>query len=81
MIQYIYFPVTGGHYNRVSEHIAINTVNRMYLRPMTIDKLLLLMVPMSSLTHGSPRQHIWTFACGGGEDRPTLDEACPCDAR
>ena len=33
-----------------------------------------------SLTYDSPRQHIWTFACGGGEDRPTLDEACPCDA-
>ena len=33
-----------------------------------------------SLTHGSPRQHIWIITCGGSEDRPTLDEACPCDA-
>ena len=33
-----------------------------------------------SLTHGSPRQHIWTFAAGRTEDRPTLDDVCPCDA-
>ena len=31
-----------------------------------------------SLTHGYPRQHIWTFAA---EDRPTVIDACPCDAR
>ena len=33
-----------------------------------------------SLTHGSPRQHIWTFAAGISEDEPTRDDACPCDA-
>ena len=33
-----------------------------------------------SLTHGSPRQHIWTFAAGHSEDQPTRDDACPCDA-
>ena len=33
-----------------------------------------------SLTHGSPRQHIWTFAAGSSEDRSTRDDACPCDA-
>ena len=32
-----------------------------------------------SLTHGSPRQHIWTFAAGGSES-PTNDDSCPCDA-
>ena len=33
-----------------------------------------------SLTHGSPRQHIWTFAAGASEDRPAWEDACPCDA-
>ena len=33
-----------------------------------------------SLTHGSPRQHIWTFAAGLSEDFPTRGDACPCDA-
>ena len=33
-----------------------------------------------SLTHGSPRQHIWTFAAGASEGIPTLIDVCPCDA-
>ena len=33
-----------------------------------------------SLTHGSPRQHIWTFAAGVAEvPTPTTYRACPCD--
>ena len=35
---------------------------------------------MVSITHGSPRQHIWTFASGlfsGPDSRP--DESCPCN--
>ena len=64
----------------LSEHI--NTDNWMHSRPMTIvSQIDGPSVSGISLTNSSPRQHIWTFACGGGEDRPTLDEACPCDAR
>ena len=33
-----------------------------------------------SLTHGSPQQHIWTFAAGYSEAQPTLTYVCPCDA-
>ena len=33
-----------------------------------------------SLTHGSPRQHIWTFAAGYSEDIRTRRDICPCDA-
>ena len=33
-----------------------------------------------SLTHGSPRQHIWTFAAGATEDNQFINDACPCDA-
>ena len=31
-----------------------------------------------STTHGSPRQHIWSFV--GGVDEMTADDACPCVA-
>ena len=33
-----------------------------------------------SLTHGTPRQHIWTFAAGATETQPTWIDVCPCDA-
>ena len=33
-----------------------------------------------SLTHGSPRQHIWTFAAGSSEKDFNDYDACPCDA-
>ena len=33
-----------------------------------------------SLTHGNPRQHIWTFAAGIRESHQTRNDACPCDA-
>ena len=33
-----------------------------------------------SVTHGSPQQHIWTFATGAAEGSPTQSWFCPCDA-
>ena len=33
-----------------------------------------------SLTHGSPRQHIWTFVVGVSENSPGSRDVCPCDA-
>ena len=35
-----------------------------------------------SLTHGTPRQHIWTFACGVNEIERTRSDRdnCPCDS-
>ena len=32
-----------------------------------------------SITHGSPRQHIWTFAAGVAEQNADSDTMCPCD--
>ena len=32
-----------------------------------------------SLTYGSPRQHIWTFAAGSTETEPSHVDICPCD--
>ena len=33
-----------------------------------------------SVTHGTPRNHIWTFAAGAAEGSPTETYVCPCDA-
>ena len=33
-----------------------------------------------SVIHGSPQQHIWTFAAGRSEGNPTWTLSCPCDA-
>ena len=33
-----------------------------------------------SVTHGSPQQHVWTFAAGRAEGSPTMTGVCPCDA-
>ena len=31
-----------------------------------------------SIMHGSPRQHIWTFAGGVGEQNANVEATCPC---
>ena len=78
------FPVSGGDYTRVCGRINAyqyratdafeayddglrTTINGSYVSGV-------------SLTHGSPRQHIWTFAAGISESAHTRDDACPCDA-
>ena len=80
----VFFPVAGGNYTRVCGSIRayqyawpdgfetyhIGTVT-------TIDGAY---VSGISLTHGNPRQHIWTFACGVTEGDPTRADVCPCDA-
>ena len=33
-----------------------------------------------SVTHGSPRNHIWTFVAGRSEGNPSSSRVCPCDA-
>ena len=79
----VIFPVCGGDYTRVCGRIKayqysltdafeayddgrVTTINGSYVSGV-------------SLTHGSPRQHIWTFAAGISESQPTRDDACPCD--
>ena len=80
----VFFPVSGGDYTSVCGSIRAyqnywvdafeayydgntTTINGAYVAGV-------------SLTHGSPRQHIWTFAAGASEDKPTRDDVCPCDA-
>ena len=79
------FPVSGGEYSQVCGRIkayqwgqtsgfwgyrrGYNTIDDAYFSGVAV-------------THGSPRQHIWTFAAGAIEN-DTLDGApdlCPCDS-
>ena len=77
------FPVSGGVYTRVCGRIkgygtpnAFAAYNFGFVA--TIDDAY---VSGVSLTHGSPRQHIWTFAAGISEYFYHLStSACPCDA-
>ena len=80
----VIFPVSGGDYTRVCGRIigyqySHTDAFEAYDRgdATTIDGAY---VSGVSLTHGSPRQHIWTFAAGISEASVTRNDACPCDA-
>lgn len=76
------FPVSGGQYTQVCGRVkayqqglswgfyksqASYDINGPYMDGV-------------SVTHGSPRKHIWTFASGDSEGNPTQRWSCPCDA-
>ena len=78
------FPVSGGEYSRVCGRIKAYqwaTTNAFWSyhngRLTTIDGAY---VDGISVTHSSPRQHIWTFAAGHSEGNPGHTAICPCDA-
>ena len=80
----VIFPVSGGEYTRVCGKIiayqnwgtdAFRDYDNGFVT--TIDGSYATGV---SLTHGSPRQHIWTFVSGYGEYIPNQNYVCPCDA-
>ena len=80
----VFFPVSGGNYTSVCGSIRAYQYGGTDAfeayddgRVTTIEGAYVAGV---SLTHGSPRQHIWTFTAGHSEDQPTRDDACPCDA-
>ena len=78
------FPVSGGEYSRVCGRIkayqwgfTAGFLSYHYRYVTTIDGVYACGV---SLTHGTPRNHIWTFVAGGSESNPTQYWVCPCDA-
>ena len=80
----VIFPVSGGAYTSVCGTIRAyqngptDAFEAYHIgRVTTIDGPY---VSGVSLTHGSPRQHIWTFAAGIYESESTSRDACPCDA-
>ena len=79
----VIFPVSGGAYTSVCGTIRayqnqhtdafkaydngdVTTIDGAYVSGV-------------SLTHGRPRQHIWTFAAGYSDSESTRNDACPCD--
>ena len=80
----VFFPVSGGHYTSVCGSIRAyqysGTDGFEAYHDGNVTTIEGAYVSGVSLTHGSPRQHIWTFAAGYSEDRPTRDDVCPCDA-
>ena len=79
----VFFPISGGDYTSVCGSIrayqfgGIDAFEAYHKgRVTTIEGAYVAGV---SLTHGSPRQYIWTFAAGNSEDTPTRDDVCPCD--
>ena len=80
----VFFPVCGGDYTSVCGSIRAYQYSGLDAfepyhegRVTTIERAYVAGV---SLTHGSPRQHIWTFAAGATEDDPDRNNVCPCDA-
>ena len=79
------FRVTRGEYNKICGKIRAYQ----YASPdgfpripstlvATIDNAY---VDGVSVTHGTPRNHIWTFVAGTSEGDPNSIGACPCDAK
>ena len=77
------FPVSGGEYSRVCGRIkayqwggtiAFESYHHRYVT--TIDGAYSCGV---SVTHGTPRNHIWTFVAGISEGNPIWSGVCPCD--
>ena len=78
------FPVRGGEYTRICGRIrayqwgSTDGFDNYHLGLVTtIDDAY---VDGVSVTHGTPRNHIWTFAAGISEGNPTWSGICPCDA-
>ena len=79
----VVFPLNEVEYSQVCGRIraysyggsdAFYAYNR---NTSTIDEAYLSGV---SITHGRPRQHVWSFAAGLSEGNPTWPTSCPCDA-
>ena len=80
------FPVDGPQYNQVCGRVLAYRWGLTYAflgyhaNRQTIDGAY---VDGLSLTHGSPRTHIWTLASGwfnGTSNGPYRNQLCPCDA-
>ena len=81
----VFFPVSGGPYSQVCGRIRAYQYGLPYAflgynlgGQTTIDSVYFAGV---AVMHGSPRQHIWTFAAEPWENgtQPTATYHCPCD--
>ena len=75
----ITYPVCGEEYSQVCGRIKAYQYGwtAAFPRIYNVDKAYFSGV---AVMHGSPRQHIWTFAAGAAENNPGLNGfVCPCD--
>ena len=77
------FPVSGAQYSRICGRIRAYQygLNRAFYNyhegyVTIIDGVY---VSGVSVTHGTPRTHIWTFAAGATENDDGYTDLCPCD--
>ena len=77
------FPV-GGEYNKICGKIRAYqwaTTDGFHRIPSTLVAIIdNAYIDGVSVTHGTPRNHIWTFVAGITERNPTSVNSCPCDA-
>ena len=74
------FPVIGGQYNRICGRITAyqyGEPNAFATTGRSIDRYYACGV---SVTHGTPRNHIWTFVAGHSEGNRGATDSCPCDS-
>ena len=74
------FPVSGGQYNRICGRITAyqwGQPDAFGNRGRSIDEAYACGL---SMTHGTPRNHIWTFAAGESEGNHGTTHSCPCDS-
>ena len=74
------FPVSGGQYSRICGQITAyqwGQPDAFANTGRSIDEAYACGV---SVTHGTPRNHIWTFAAGTSEGDRGTTYSCPCDS-
>ena len=74
------FPVSGGQYSRICGRITAyqyGEPDAFYNTGRSIDEAYACGV---SVTHGTPRNHIWTFVAGTSEGERGATDSCPCDS-
>ena len=77
------FPVRGGEYTRICGRIrAYQWGKPEAFAPFNFGEVTIIdgvYADGVSLTHGTPRNHIWTFAAGLAEYNQHSTYSCPCD--
>ena len=77
------FPVSGGKYSSVCSRIkAYQWGATQGFKSYHNNEVITIDGDYAdgvSVTHGTPRNHIWTFVAGLSEINPILTEVCPCD--
>ena len=78
------FPVSGGEYSRVCGRIKAYqwgaTAGFFSYHDRYVTTIEGAYASGVSVTHGTPRNHIWTFVSGLTESNPIWFHVCPCDA-